>query len=65
MNSFHIKPRPVQLLVGDPIPTTGLTTRDTEKLAERARGVIADLYYSHSSLPDLRNQHLPKQEPVK
>jgi 1-acyl-sn-glycerol-3-phosphate acyltransferase len=65
MNSFHIKPRPVRLLVAHPISTAGLTTRDTEKLAESARTVIGDLYYSHSSLPDLRNQHLEKQEPVK
>jgi 1-acyl-sn-glycerol-3-phosphate acyltransferase len=65
MNSFHIKPRPVRLLVADPISTAGLTTRDTEKLAERARTVIADLYYSHSPLPDLRNQHLQRQEPLK
>lgn len=65
MNSFHIKPRPVRLLVADPISTAGLTTRDTEKLAKRARTVIADLYYSRSPLPDLRNQHLEQQEPVK
>jgi 1-acyl-sn-glycerol-3-phosphate acyltransferase len=65
MNSFHIKPRPVRLLVADPISTAGLTTRDTEKVAQRARNVIADLYYSHSPLPDLRNQHLQRQEPVK
>jgi len=65
MNSFHIKPRPVRLLVGDPISTAGLSTRDTEKVAERARTVISDLYYSHSPLPDLRNEHLERQEPVK
>jgi 1-acyl-sn-glycerol-3-phosphate acyltransferase len=65
MNSFHIKPRPVRLLVADPISTAGLSTRDTDKLAERARTVIGDLYYSHCALPDLRNQHLEKQEPVK
>jgi len=65
MNSFHIKPRPVRLLVGDPIFTAGLSTRDTEKVAERARTVISDLYYSHSPLPDLRNEHLERQEPVK
>jgi 1-acyl-sn-glycerol-3-phosphate acyltransferase len=65
MNSFHIKPRPVRLLVGDPISTAGLSTRDTEKVAERARTVIADLYYSNSPLPDLRNEHLERQEPVK
>jgi 1-acyl-sn-glycerol-3-phosphate acyltransferase len=65
MNSFHIKPRPVRLLVGDPISTAGFSTRDTEKVAERARTVIADLYYSNSPLPDLRNEHLERQEPVK
>lgn len=65
MNSFHIKPRPVRLLVGAPISTAGLSTRDTEKVAERARTVISDLYYSHSPLPDLRNEHLERQEPVK
>lgn len=54
MNTWHIKPRPVKLLVGDPIPTRGLTARDTEGLAARARAVIADLYYGHSPLPDLR-----------
>ncbi|MGE5324532.1 MAG: lysophospholipid acyltransferase family protein [Actinomycetota bacterium] len=65
MNSFHIKPQPVQLLVADPISTSGLTTRDTEALAARARDVIADLYYAHSSLPDLRCQNLEKQESQK
>ena len=65
MNSFHIKPRPVRLLVAAPISTAGLSTRDTEKVAERARTVISDLYYSHSPLPDLRNEHLERQEPVK
>jgi 1-acyl-sn-glycerol-3-phosphate acyltransferase len=65
MNSFHIKPRPVRLLVAEPISTAGLTTRDSAKLAERARTVIGDLYYSHSSLPDYRDQHLEKQEPVR
>ncbi|HET9180522.1 MAG TPA: lysophospholipid acyltransferase family protein [Candidatus Angelobacter sp.] len=62
MNSFHIRPQPVQLLVADPISTSGLTTRDTETLAARARKVIADLYYAHSAIPDLRDRNLQKQE---
>lgn len=62
MNTWHIKPRPVLLLVGDPIPTTGLTARDTEALAEKARQVIGDLYYLHSPLPDLRGQNPARQE---
>lgn len=62
MNSFHIKPQPVQLLVADPISTAGMTTRDTERLSARARDVIADLYYAHSPLPNLCNQNLQKKE---
>jgi len=62
MNSFHIRPQPVQLLVADPIPTSGMTIRDTEDLAARARDVIADLYYPQSGLRDLRNRHLQNQE---
>jgi 1-acyl-sn-glycerol-3-phosphate acyltransferase len=62
MNSFHIRPRPLRLLVAAPISTAGLTTRDTESLTARAREVIANMYYSHASVPDLRNQHQERQE---
>jgi 1-acyl-sn-glycerol-3-phosphate acyltransferase len=54
MNTWHIKPRAVQLWVGDPIPTAGMTTRDTETLSARARDAIAELYYAHSEVPDTR-----------
>jgi 1-acyl-sn-glycerol-3-phosphate acyltransferase len=54
MNTWHIKPRPVRLLVGDPIPTEGLKVRDTDKLTAKAYEAIARLYYANSSLPDLR-----------
>jgi 1-acyl-sn-glycerol-3-phosphate acyltransferase len=62
MNSFHIQPQPIKLLVGEPISTAGLATRDTESLSARARAVIGDMYYSHSSLPDLRDRRLQQQE---
>ncbi len=62
MNSFHIRPRPLRLLVAPPISTAGLTTRDTEALTARARAVVADMYYSHSQVPDLRNQHQQRHE---
>jgi 1-acyl-sn-glycerol-3-phosphate acyltransferase len=65
MNTWHIKPQPVRLLVGGAIATAGLTTRDTDALAARARTVIADLYYLHSPLPDLRDKHLQEQESAK
>ena len=62
MNSFHIKPRPLRLLVTAPISTVGLTTRNTEALAARTREVISDLYYSQCLSPELRSQHQQRQE---
>jgi len=54
MNTFHIKPHPLELLVGDPIPTAGLTLRDMEALSARVKTAIEDLYYSRSAMPDPR-----------
>lgn len=54
MNTFHIQPRPLELLVGDPIPTTGLTLRDMEALSARVKNAIEDLYYSRSAIHDPR-----------
>lgn len=57
MNTWHIKPRPLRLIIAQPLSTAGLTVRDTEVLAARAREVVAQLYYSNVALPDLRNPH--------
>ena len=54
MNTFHIQPRPLELLVGEPIPTTGLTLRDMEALSARVKTAIENLYYSRSTVPDPR-----------
>ena len=56
MNSYHIKPGPVQMVVGSPISTVGMSTRDIAKITERARIVMGDLYYSRCLVPDLRGQ---------
>jgi 1-acyl-sn-glycerol-3-phosphate acyltransferase len=53
MNTWHIKPRPLRVVVGEPIPTTGMSVRDTESLAAKARATIARLYDSQSPLPGL------------
>jgi 1-acyl-sn-glycerol-3-phosphate acyltransferase len=62
MNTWHIKPRPVRLLVAQPITTDGLSVRDTETLTDKAREAIAGLYYRNTSLPDLHKQNLNSQE---
>ena len=54
MNTFHIQPRPLELLVGDPIPTIGLTLRDMEALSAQVKNAIEDLYYSRAATPDPR-----------
>ncbi len=56
MNTWHIMPRPVRLVVGDPIPTVGLKSHDLEKVIGQAYDAIARMYYSHSPLPDLRGE---------
>jgi 1-acyl-sn-glycerol-3-phosphate acyltransferase len=54
MNTYHIKPRPLELVVGEPISTAGYSSRDLETLAERVKNAIADLYYSRAAIPDPR-----------
>jgi len=48
---YSLRPRPLKLIVGDPIPTDGLTTRDADALTARLHAAIAEMYYAHH--PDL------------
>lgn len=41
---YTMHPRPLKLIVGDPIATTGLTTRDAEALTAQARQQIYETY---------------------
>jgi len=50
MNTFHIKCRPLEMRVGQPIPTAGLTTRDLEGLSNRVKAAMENLYYSETSV---------------
>jgi 1-acyl-sn-glycerol-3-phosphate acyltransferase len=45
MNTYHIKCRPLEMRVGEPIPTAGLTTRDMESLSARVKSALEELYY--------------------
>ncbi len=44
MHVYTLRPRPLKLIVGQPIPTTGLTTRDAEGLTEQLRAAIFATY---------------------
>ncbi len=41
--AFHIQPRPIRVLIGDPIPTAGLTHDQREELSGRVRDAILAL----------------------
>lgn len=65
MNTWHIKPGPLHLVVGQPITTAGMSTRDLEKLQQQTEDEIAKLYYSRSAVPDLRGRDQLRDEPGK
>jgi 1-acyl-sn-glycerol-3-phosphate acyltransferase len=46
MNTYHIKCRPLELRVGAPISTTGLTLRDLEAFSAKVQKAVEDLYYT-------------------
>jgi len=45
MNTYHIKCQPLEMRVGEPISTAGLTLRDLESLSKRVQKALEDLYY--------------------
>jgi 1-acyl-sn-glycerol-3-phosphate acyltransferase len=45
MNTYHIKSRPLEMRVGEPISTTGLKGRDVQILSAKVQKAVEDLYY--------------------
>jgi len=43
MNTYHIKCQPLQMRVGEPVSTEGLTLRDTETVSAKVRTVMQQL----------------------
>jgi 1-acyl-sn-glycerol-3-phosphate acyltransferase len=48
MNSFHLTPGTVEMVIAEPIPTKGMATRQMDELSARVRQVMSDIYYSRS-----------------
>ncbi len=46
MDTYHIKCRPLEMRVGEPISTVGLTMRDLEGLSARVQKAVEELYYA-------------------
>jgi 1-acyl-sn-glycerol-3-phosphate acyltransferase len=45
MDTYHIKSRPLEMRVGEPISTAGMTLRDMEPVSAEVRKAIENLYY--------------------
>jgi 1-acyl-sn-glycerol-3-phosphate acyltransferase len=46
MDTYHIKSRPLEMRVGRPVSTKGLTVRDLESLSAQVQKAVEDLYYA-------------------
>jgi 1-acyl-sn-glycerol-3-phosphate acyltransferase len=44
MNTYHIKSRPLEMRVGDPISTTGCTLRDMDAVSDKVKAAMEALY---------------------
>ena len=48
IHSYSLTPRPLKVVIGEPLLTSGLTTRDAEDLTARLRTSIERLYAEHT-----------------
>jgi len=48
MNTYHIRCRPLEMRVGEPISTVGLKMRDLEAVSAKVQKAVEDLYYPQS-----------------
>jgi 1-acyl-sn-glycerol-3-phosphate acyltransferase len=47
MHTYHLMPRPLKIIAGDPIPTAGLTTRDADALTAELYETITRTYIEY------------------
>jgi 1-acyl-sn-glycerol-3-phosphate acyltransferase len=45
---YALRPRPLKIVVGDPISTAGLTTKDADALTAQLYAAITAMYHQHS-----------------
>jgi 1-acyl-sn-glycerol-3-phosphate acyltransferase len=48
IHTYHLRPRPLRVIIGEPIPTQGLTTKDAETLTQRLYEAISATYARHT-----------------
>ncbi len=50
MHTYSLAPRPLMLVVGEPIVTAGLRTKNADDITAQLLAAISDMYYAHSNL---------------
>jgi len=60
MNSFHVLPGEVELIICQPVSTAGMVPREMEKLSARVRQIMSDVYYSHEAAASPEAQRSPQ-----
>ncbi len=50
MNGFHIRPRPLTMIVGEAISAAGYGPRDMDKLGAAVQQALSDMYYQHATI---------------
>lgn len=48
IHTYHIRPRPLLIIIGQPIDTKGFATRDADLLTQRAHDVITEAYLRYT-----------------
>ncbi len=54
IHSYHLRPRPLAVIIGEPISTVGLTTRDSDGLTRRVHKTITETYLKYSEQAGLQ-----------
>ena len=52
IHTYHLSPHPLKIVVGEPLSTSGLTTKDAQELTDRLFLAITKLYFMHSKQLD-------------
>jgi len=52
MHTYHLRPRPLTLVVGEPIATTEYNIKMADVLSRRLQSAISDMYLQYSSTPE-------------
>jgi len=48
IHTYHLTPHPVKVIIGEPLSTIGLTTKDAEALTQQLFAAITRLYFEHA-----------------